>query len=58
MKLSFFSLFRAKSDRETHEPRPTCDNLQQRLLSKRVQLIPLRSPGDQLQIVVLLLMGE
>jgi hypothetical protein len=58
MKFSFFSLFGAKSDRETHELRPTCDNLQQRLLSKRVQLIPLRSPCDQLQIVVLPLLGE
>jgi hypothetical protein len=58
MKFSFFSLFRAKSDRETHEPRPLCDDLQRRLLSKRVQLIPVRSPGDQLQIVVFPLIGE
>ena len=58
MKLTNFPFFRAKSECETSEPRLIFDHLTDRAISRRVLLIPLRSPGDQLQIAIFPMMGE
>ncbi len=52
MKFPYFPLFRAKKNCETPEPQLNFDKSQHHLLSKRVLLIPVRSPNDHLQIVV------
>ena len=53
MKFPYFTLFGATGDRETSEPESVCDKSQQHWNSKRVLMISLRSPGDQLQIVAI-----
>jgi hypothetical protein len=52
MKLPYFSLFSGKRDCETPESRSIADKTQRHLISKRLLLISLRSPSDQLQIVI------
>ena len=58
MRFPYFSLFSAKRDGETPEPWSISDKSQGHLISTRVMLIPLRSPNDQLQIVVFPLICE
>jgi len=58
MKFPYFSLFSAKRDPETLEPWSIFGKSQHHLTSKHVMLIPLRSPNDQLQIVVFPLICE
>jgi hypothetical protein len=53
MKFPYFTLFGATTDREKTEPESICDKSQQHWNSKRVLLISLHSPGDQLQIVAI-----
>ena len=52
MKFPYASLFNAKLDCETPERDSSSHKSQHHLISKRFRLIPLRSPSDQLQIVV------
>jgi hypothetical protein len=52
MKFRYFSLFGAKGNGETPEPLLFSDQSQDHSVSERRMLIPLRSPSDQLQIVV------
>ncbi len=53
MNCPYVSIFSAKRDYETPERNSSSDKLKDHLISKRLQFIPLRSPNDQLQIVVL-----
>ncbi len=52
MKFPYASLFNTKRDCETSERDSSSHKSQHHLISKRLRFIPLRSPNDQLQIVV------
>jgi hypothetical protein len=52
MKFPSLSFFSGKRDGKPPERHSTCDQSPPHLISKRVLFIPLRSPGDQLQIVM------
>jgi len=58
MKFLGFSLFSAKVDYEIPKPLAIFNKSVHHLISKPALLIPFRSPGDQLQIVVLQMMTE
>jgi hypothetical protein len=52
MKFPFLSFFSGKRDGEPPEPPSAGDRSPPHLISDRVLFIPLRSPNDQLQIVM------
>jgi hypothetical protein len=58
MKFLGFSLFSAQVDCEIPEPSAVFNKSVHHSISKPALLIPFRSPGDQLQIVVLPMMTE
>jgi hypothetical protein len=58
MKFFGFSLFNAKVDYEIPKPLAILNKSLYHPTSKPALLIPFRSPGDQLQIVVLPMLTE
>jgi hypothetical protein len=58
VKFFGFSLFNAKVDYEIPEPLAILNKSVHHPTSKPALLIPFRSPGDQLQIVVLRMLTE